>query len=224
MELKVVCGCGQKYKFDVEPVNGRMPFAVNCPACNADGTMIANSLISQMPPAPAAVPIPVMAEAAAAAPAPGGLKINRPMAPPPVAPPMAMHAVSSTAAARPSPSAGKAAMPKYMQTNKDTQYNNFLLGIVGACVGAVVAVGLMVGFTMFTHFRFPLLGTVMGAIIGFGARFMYRGTDTTLGAMAAVVAFFAIGGTLYFLFGIIGMLLCMVSLIIGVGMAFKIAS
>jgi len=42
MELKIVCECGQKYAFDVEPVGGRMPVAVNCPACQADGTATAN--------------------------------------------------------------------------------------------------------------------------------------------------------------------------------------
>jgi hypothetical protein len=46
MELKVVCGCGQKYKFDVEPVNGRMPFAVNCPVCGVDGTVAANAILA----------------------------------------------------------------------------------------------------------------------------------------------------------------------------------
>jgi hypothetical protein len=28
MEIKVHCLCGQKFKFDVEPVNGAMPFPV----------------------------------------------------------------------------------------------------------------------------------------------------------------------------------------------------
>jgi hypothetical protein len=45
MDLKVVCQCGQKFKFDVEPVNGRMSFTVNCPVGNADGTAAANALI-----------------------------------------------------------------------------------------------------------------------------------------------------------------------------------
>jgi hypothetical protein len=45
MELKIVCQCGQKYKFDVEPVNGRMPVAVNCPTCNAEGTAAANAIV-----------------------------------------------------------------------------------------------------------------------------------------------------------------------------------
>jgi hypothetical protein len=48
MELKVWCDCGQKYKFDVEPVNGRMPFEVNCPICGVSGTAKANDLLQQM--------------------------------------------------------------------------------------------------------------------------------------------------------------------------------
>jgi hypothetical protein len=46
MTLKILCGCGSKYSFDVEPVGGRMPFAVHCPTCNADGTEAANRLIA----------------------------------------------------------------------------------------------------------------------------------------------------------------------------------
>jgi hypothetical protein len=47
MEVKVNCGCGQKYKFDVEPVDGRIPTGVACPICGADGTEIANAFVSQ---------------------------------------------------------------------------------------------------------------------------------------------------------------------------------
>ena len=85
MELKVVCQCGQKYKFDVEPVNGRMPFTVNCPVCNLDGTAAANALLNEKrgtqpinltamsappPPVAAIAPPPI-------APVSGGLKISR---------------------------------------------------------------------------------------------------------------------------------------------------
>src|ERR1043165_1629377 len=38
LPIKVLCGCGQKYAFEVEPVNGRMPSRVACPVCGADGT------------------------------------------------------------------------------------------------------------------------------------------------------------------------------------------
>jgi hypothetical protein len=45
--LKIECDCGQHYAFEVEPVNGRMPAAVACPGCGADGTAAANELISR---------------------------------------------------------------------------------------------------------------------------------------------------------------------------------
>src|SRR5690348_15586525 len=47
MEIKIECGCGTKYKFDVEPVNGHMPSAIACPNCGTNGTMDANRQISE---------------------------------------------------------------------------------------------------------------------------------------------------------------------------------
>jgi uncharacterized protein YxjI len=47
MEIKIQCGCGTKYKFEVEPVNGRMPMAVVCPSCGASGITDANQQIAQ---------------------------------------------------------------------------------------------------------------------------------------------------------------------------------
>jgi uncharacterized protein YxjI len=47
MEIKLQCGCGTKYKFDVEPANGRMPNRVQCPNCGNDGTFDANELIAR---------------------------------------------------------------------------------------------------------------------------------------------------------------------------------
>jgi len=47
MPIKIQCGCGQKYAFDVEPLAGRMGYAVQCPVCGADGTAAANQLIAQ---------------------------------------------------------------------------------------------------------------------------------------------------------------------------------
>src|SRR5215470_7602618 len=78
LEVKIQCDCGQRYKFDVEPVNGRMPFTVNCPICKLDGTAKANEVLRvgggvQMAPAPVAAPAPMRiagAPAVAAAPAP----------------------------------------------------------------------------------------------------------------------------------------------------------
>ena len=46
--IKIICGCGQKYAFDVHPVDGQMPVSVNCPACGRDGTAAANESIRKM--------------------------------------------------------------------------------------------------------------------------------------------------------------------------------
>jgi hypothetical protein len=45
--IKIECGCGQHYAFDIEPVGGRMPSTVACPACGVDGTDAANAALEQ---------------------------------------------------------------------------------------------------------------------------------------------------------------------------------
>jgi hypothetical protein len=45
--IKILCRCGQKYAFDVEPSRGRMAYSVQCPICGLDGTSVANHLIAQ---------------------------------------------------------------------------------------------------------------------------------------------------------------------------------
>jgi len=57
--VKIQCGCGQRYAFDVEPVNGRMPVPVACPTCGADGTAAANECIAR---AQAATPAPIVVQ------------------------------------------------------------------------------------------------------------------------------------------------------------------
>jgi hypothetical protein len=50
MNIKIQCPCGAKYSFEVEPVEGQMPYAVNCPVCGAEGTEMANELIAAQEP------------------------------------------------------------------------------------------------------------------------------------------------------------------------------
>lgn len=47
MLIKILCPCGTKFAFDVEPVQGRMPMTVACPECGADATELANAAIAQ---------------------------------------------------------------------------------------------------------------------------------------------------------------------------------
>jgi hypothetical protein len=46
--VKVVCVCGQKYAFEVQPRDGRMPAPVACPVCKRDGTAEANRIIASL--------------------------------------------------------------------------------------------------------------------------------------------------------------------------------
>jgi hypothetical protein len=59
--VKIVCSCGQKYAFDVYPLNGRMPSPIRCPVCGTDSTAVANEIIALAlkpePPPPAPLTI-----------------------------------------------------------------------------------------------------------------------------------------------------------------------
>jgi len=46
--IKIFCACGQKYSFEVNPHDGRMPVPVACPVCKRDGTDEANRIISKI--------------------------------------------------------------------------------------------------------------------------------------------------------------------------------
>lgn len=84
--VKIQCGCGQKYAFEVEPVNGQMAATVACPVCGMDGTAAANQVLAQtlaglpqpppLPPRTAAAPIRPAARAVVPAPTQSAGKFN----------------------------------------------------------------------------------------------------------------------------------------------------
>jgi len=77
VHIKIICGCGQKYAFDVYPSQGRMPAPVACPVCGQDGTAAANEILARLPEAqsiPAAQPPPPVAPPSPAVPV---LKLKR---------------------------------------------------------------------------------------------------------------------------------------------------
>ena len=99
---------------------------------------------------------------------------------------------------------------------------NLMLGVLGAILGAALGAGLMYGFFLLTDARFPLMGTGIGALSGLGARILARGTDTSLGVIAALVALLSTAGTLYLMFGdMAGMFV--ISMVVSVTFAYKIA-
>jgi hypothetical protein len=79
MTIKVQCGCGTRFSFEVVPVAGRMPVPIHCPTCNADDTELANALIQQQLSTPVRIaPVATSAPPPEPAPAPpSGLRVAR---------------------------------------------------------------------------------------------------------------------------------------------------
>ena len=100
---------------------------------------------------------------------------------------------------------------------------NLGLGIVGALVGAGIGVGVMYGFYEWAGFRFPLLGVGIGVLTGFGAKQLYKGTGNMLGAISGGIALLAVVGALYLMYGVFP-LMSIISVIVSVSMAYRIAS
>ncbi len=211
MELKVVCPCGQKIKFDVEPVGGRMPFTLICPVCNADGTATANALLAQSAPppvAPAFAPPPPPP----APPVAAGLKLNRtaegaPELISPLAPSAPAIAPPPIGAGRPAPAGGF----------------NLGLGILGAFLGAAAGAGLLLAFNAFAGFRFPLTGIIVGLLSGWLARLLGKGGDTKLGFIAGAFAALGTTATLYGIYGEIPPI-TIISIIISISSGYRIAA
>ena len=82
MNLKIQCPCGVRYSFDVEPLDGRMPWHVECPGCHADGTEAANQLLAETASAPPSEAPRLRIHTGTEAPAPAA-------APSPLPPPLA---------------------------------------------------------------------------------------------------------------------------------------
>lgn len=207
MELKIVCDCGQKYKFDAEPVGGRMPYTVNCPVCQADGTAAANALIAaQTPPPPPAgglrINRPDAAEPAVAptsppppiAPVAGGLKINRsePAAPAASPPPPVVtggDAPPAIGAARPFAMAAAQNPPRK---------TSFGMGLLGGFIGALVGSILYFLIYRYTGLHFRLLAVGAGGLAGWFADYLGKGEGSKeLGGITAVFVIAGIIGAIY---------------------------
>jgi hypothetical protein len=175
--VKVQCPCGQRYAFDVEPINGRVPSPVACPVCGVDGTAAANEIIAQ---ALAAQPIPsppAVLRVRVPAAEPGSSSSSAPL--PPTA------ASSQTFAPRPSPpktNIGKDGWAaEESQLNKLGTYITVIPAILAAFLGAVgvevptmtvcivVGVSGLVGGALNVAGRGPIVaGAIVGLFIALG--------------------------------------------------------
>jgi Tfp pilus assembly major pilin PilA len=179
MEIKVNCTCGQTYAFDVEPVNNAMPCAVNCPACGADGTQLANQYIANnviaAPPA-----------------APGGLRINRPAVAPAPAPASTAPVAAETPAAPPQRLFTRAALGQEKAAPPSEE--RVLMGIVGGVAAGTIGMLIWFGLTAATGRRFGIVAWAIGGMTGYGVRALGRQGTSLLGVIAAICATLAILG------------------------------
>ena len=207
IELKVHCDCGQKYKFDVEPANGQMPFTVACPICKADGTAKANASLQQMSvfkPVESPATAPVLAPIAPIAPpppAPSRLRLNvsaptesdavPATSPPPIAP--TLGTTPPPIAARP-----RMGMAPAATTEEPGKKPSFGMGLLGGFVGALV--GSIIYYFIFktTGVRiFLALG--VGALAGFAANYLGKGEGSKeLGGITAVFVIVGVLAAQYF--------------------------
>lgn len=157
VSVKIQCPCGQRYAFDVEPVNGRMPSSVSCPACGADGTAAANDVIAQSLTAKTEVPPPA------------GLRLQTEAATPPdrnIPPPL-------PTAVRPA-----ASLPE--QKSKLAWYEHIwialpvsLLAVGGAIGGACGGAAWAINKVVFTKTKKPILRYVSTGLISASAGVVY---------------------------------------------------
>ena len=204
MELKVHCDCGQKFKFDVEPVNGQMPFAVACPICQADGTTKANALLQQMsifkmvepPPAPIAPITPIAPPPLA----PSRMRMNVAA---PAAPQMAAAesppAIAPVSEPSPSSFAGRARLAAAKSADSSAKKPSFGMGLLGGFLGALV--GSLIYYLIFkaTGMRIGLLAIGVGALAGWLADFLGKGEGSNeLGVITAVLVLSGVVGAQYF--------------------------
>jgi hypothetical protein len=93
--------------------------------------------------------------------------------------------------------------PLSADKNRQTGSEDYSLGrgILGAVIGSAAGCGVLFGFWLWTHFRFPLMGTLTGFAAGYTARWLARGTDTTLGIISAVIAGASLTGIFVVMYG-----------------------
>jgi hypothetical protein len=158
MDIKIVCGCGQKYIFEVDPDNGLMGASVICPTCGADGTQEANEILTQIFPEPAMETIPLPPAAAAA----GAIRVNLPVSP---------AAAASTPLPIPTPRTiapptSPASKPKLDWYDHVWTALPLCLVIVGGAIGGGIGgAAWVVNRTVFQKVRQPVLRYVFTGLI-----------------------------------------------------------
>lgn len=177
VEVKIHCGCGARYKFDVEPLHGLMPAKVNCPVCGVDGTEAGNALLREKL-APAAPPPPAPAT-------------DVEVIPP--APRTASQSSLAVIAAEPIASRSPAdPAVSRMETPRFAPRPQLVPGIAGAILAAGIGGAGWFALLAFTGFELGFAAWGVGLLTGFVTRQLGRAGTLALGIVASVCALLAV--------------------------------
>lgn len=164
MDIKIVCGCGQKYIFEVNPEDGLMPGTVICPACGADGTQDASEILRILAPEAVAQPAAVTTVPPPVAAKSGPIRVSSPVTPPappppPIPPPTTIKPLKSSAA--------KPTLAWYEHVWTALP---LALVAVGGCIGGGIGgAAWAVNRQVFTKIQHPVLRYVVTGIISAAA-------------------------------------------------------
>lgn len=182
-EIKIQCDCGTKYKFEVEPLQGRMPQRVFCPGCGFEGTGAANEQLQLKCPAARTV-------------APKTTPIPQAPIPPRPAESIAASALEVLPAA-PLPGRQFAASGSHagrFGESPRASRSRFLAGLTGAILTG--AVGALAWFFLIkvTGYQIGFAAWGVGLLVGTGTRGLGREGSRGLAVAAAVCALAAVAG------------------------------
>jgi hypothetical protein len=195
MELKIECPCGQRLKFDVEPVDGRMPGSITCPSCGADDTHLANAVLADaLTTQSNSTRVPVAQKV--------GVSENRLLRirreePPPVA-------TASTIDTAPPPPVTP--YPRTAAGDADTHQSdksrrNPAVGILAGLAAGFVAAFLWYLLTLATGYEIRPVSWIIGVAVGLGMRFGGCANTHKYGSIAVLITAMAIIGGQYFVIG-----------------------
>ncbi|MBA4146805.1 MAG: hypothetical protein H0X66_01730 [Verrucomicrobia bacterium] len=207
MDLKIQCHCGTKYKFEFQPVDGRVPFQVICPTCGTDATEFANSRVQDMmggaPATPSiaattgAAPMSPAISAASSAPAtslPSKLRVRS------EAPAPAIHDDQSDGGAAPVARPARAPMfvpppvTPLLEQNEGLS-PRFFLGVLGGLLGVLVGCLVWYAFVHFTGKNFRIVAVVVGFAAGLGTKIFSK--DLGKSELGSITGAFVLVGLIF---------------------------
>jgi hypothetical protein len=194
MDIKVQCECGQRFAFEVEPENGRMPTEVACPSCGLDATARANAIIqAKIEGANVGTGLNTGTPK---------LRLSRPAEPEPVPVTTAPSAHASRASAPASRTPAASGLSPTLQAMIEREERRTLIeasdqprigwGIAGAVIGGIIGMTGWYYLIVLTKVEIGYAAWGVGLLCGFGAKIGCKYTGPLMGLVAGICALVAI--------------------------------